>query len=430
MIPRDVANRPITLKSTRPAALALALVLGGCAVWVLTMPGPLDRFGTLKGSDFSQFYVAARLAVTGRLDALYDWEVFARELAKAVPGPVGLLYLSVYPPQLALLLVPIARLGYFPALLLWTVVSAALYLLAGGLLVRSSPGLRRDPSSVALLLFGFPALQQVLLNGQIGTLATLTVALGWLAWRRDAYWLAGLALGSLAFKPPLLTIAAAACVLAPGWRLWAGVAAGIGAQFVAVWAAGGLDLWRGYGSAAARVLASPAQFEPKLGQMQSVRGFFELSLGPGLAATALFAAAAVLVLALGRRIVIRCPDREVVFSTLVASGLLLDPHLYAYDLVVLAVPLGLLAGWVVDAQPIDRARPVARAAWLLYWVPLVAPLSAAVRIQVATPAMVWLLWTLLRAAAAPAIGSRGIAASSRLERGEPPSSSPVAAPRS
>ena len=57
--------KPLQLRSRRPEGLSLALVLWSSAVWVMATPGPLDRFGTLKGTDFSQFFVSARLVATG-----------------------------------------------------------------------------------------------------------------------------------------------------------------------------------------------------------------------------------------------------------------------------------------------------------------------------------------------------------------------------
>src|SRR6185436_13688889 len=94
----------LQLRRRRPEIIALAFVLWTSAAWVIATPGALDRFGTLKGTDFAQFYVSARLVATGRADAMYDWSAYTHELASQVPGPEGLLYLPVYPPVLGALL--------------------------------------------------------------------------------------------------------------------------------------------------------------------------------------------------------------------------------------------------------------------------------------------------------------------------------------
>ncbi|HJY34995.1 MAG TPA: glycosyltransferase 87 family protein, partial [Vicinamibacterales bacterium] len=194
--------------------------------------GPLDRFGTLKGTDFSQFYVSARLVATGHPADLYDWATYTRVLANQVPGPEGLLYLPVYPPVLALLLAPLGLLPYLFALATWTAISAAAYLAAGTWLVAKVPGLRRDPVSAGLLLIAFPAFQQLLLYGQVSALAMLLVAAGWRGWTTGHNALAGVALGALVFKPQMLCLALSASLLAPGWALIGGAAIAIAIELL------------------------------------------------------------------------------------------------------------------------------------------------------------------------------------------------------
>jgi hypothetical protein len=415
------------LERQRAVALALLVVLAAGAALALYPPGPLDRFGTLKGSDFSQFYVAARLAGS-RLSDLYDWRAFGDELRRAVPGPDGLLYLSLYPPQLALLLKPLGRVDYQAALACWSLVSAAAYAVAAWLVARGSAlGLARW--TAALLFAAFPAFQQVLLYGQVSTLGVLAMAMAWTAWSGGHRLLAGVALGALAFKPPLLTVALAAAVIAPSPALWAGIAAGILGEVAAVAAVAGTAVWVDYSHAVGRILATPGAFEPKVSQMQSLRGFFDLAIGHGAASTVLYAACGAALLVLARRIA-SAGDRSMTFSAMSVVGLALDPHLYTYDLVILAVPLGVLAGWAVGRPEPRGSRGVLGAAWLLYWVPLVAPLPAAVRIQAATPAMVWLLWRLLQAARERSTPGPGSAPASHRPPGGPPSATPAGAPRS
>src|SRR5262245_61343143 len=86
----------------------------------------LDRFGQLKAPDFAQFYTAGRLVAEGRVASLYDWPAFAAAL-KAVPSIDQLLYLSVYPPQIALLFAPLGARSYVVALLAWTLFSCVVY---------------------------------------------------------------------------------------------------------------------------------------------------------------------------------------------------------------------------------------------------------------------------------------------------------------
>ncbi len=391
----------LQLRRRRPEIIALAFVLWTSAAWVIATPGALDRFGTLKGTDFAQFYVSARLVATGRAGAMYDWSAYTHELASQVPGPEGLLYLPVYPPVLGALLAPLGTLQYLPALTTWTVVSAVLYAGSVLLLVALSPGLRRDPVSAALAAVGFPAFQQLLLYGQISAIALCLVALAWFAWRDGHRTGAGLALGALVFKPQMLAIAISAVLLAPSWALLAGIAAGVAIELGLAALVLGPQVYVGYADTLQRVLANPGAFEPKADQIQSLRGFFLALGGHNLLTTALFLAASAIVLLLAARAVRRAATSDLTFAIVVMAGLLVNPHLYPYDLVVLLVPLALTLSWLGSASVEERTiRRIGGALLIVYWLPLVAPALGVVHVQLMAPAMTWLLWTLYRDARA------------------------------
>src|SRR5262245_10751304 len=257
---------PQRLKARRPEALALSLVLMSSAIWVLWTPGPLDRFGALKGTDFAQFYASARLVATGRVDQLYNWPAYVHELSTAVPGPEGLRYLPIYPPVLALALAPLGSLAYLKAAALWTLVSAGLYVLAGLVVARQFDALWRDRVSVALLLIGFPAFQQLLLYGQVSAIALGLVVLAWLAFTSGRTFWSGVALGALVFKPQMLTIATMALLGVSSWTLVFGILAGAAGELLLTGALLGAGVFWGYLDTVRRVLANPGAFEPKAEQ--------------------------------------------------------------------------------------------------------------------------------------------------------------------
>ena len=306
------------------------LVLWASAIWVVGTTGPLDRFGTLKGTDFSQFYVSARLVATAHLADLYNWSTYTHVLASQVPGPEGLLYLPVYPPVLALLLAPLGMLSYLPALAAWTAISAAVYLAAGIWLIAKVPGLRQDPASAGLLLVAFPAFQQLLLYGQVSALAMLLVAVAWRGWTMGHPALAGAALGALVFKPQMLCLALSASLLAPSWALVSGVAIAIAIELLGTGLLLGPDVYWGYAETLRRILAHPGAFEPKAEQIQSLRGFFLALGGDSALTTVLFVAGVVAVLLVARQAARRAPTPDVAFAVVVVAGLLANPHLYVY----------------------------------------------------------------------------------------------------
>lgn len=383
------------------------VVLWASALWVVSTAGPLDRFGTLKGTDFSQFYVSARLVATGHSADLYDWSTYMHVLSSKVPGPEGLLYLPVYPPVLALLLAPLGMLSYFPALAAWTAISAGAYLAAGTWLVAKVPGLRRDPVSAGLLLVAFPAFQQLLLYGQVSALVMLLVAVAWRGWTTGHNALAGIALGALVFKPQMLCLALSASLLAPSWALVSGVAIAVAIELLGTGLLLGPDVYWGYAETLRRILAHPGAFEPKAEQIQSLRGFFLALGGDSALTTVLFVAGVVAVLLVARQAARRAPTPDVAFAVVVVAGLLANPHLYVYDLVVMLVPLALVTGWLATTPLTSRAmRQVGWAVLLLYWLPLVAPALGLLHVQLMAPAMVWLLWLLGQVSRTPATAGR------------------------
>jgi alpha-1,2-mannosyltransferase len=425
-----VTRKIQNLRGLRPEGLSLLIVMWASALWTVWTAGALDRFGALKGTDFAQFYVAARLVVTGRIAQLYDWSVFAHELAAAVPGPEGLLYLSIYPPQLALLLAPLGALSYLHALLVWTVLSAAAYVVSGLLVIRGVAPLRADLALSLLLLVSFPAFPQLLLFGQVSALALVLVTVAWMAWRGGRELAAGILLGALVFKPQMLAIAVAAGLLLPGWRIAAGAAMGAVLELALTVAIGGWAVVSGYASSVQHVLRNPAAFEPKAEQLQGLRGLLT-SLGDGTAGLVAFLALTGLVFFVAVRALRRIDSQDLRFAVVVITGALVNPHLYVYDLVVLVMPLGVIAGWLVEESLQGRRHVGAAAATrLLYWLPLVAPVLGLLKLQFTAPVMLWLLWELGAGVRRRSTVSPQTVSSSHPRQADVPSATPEAAPRS
>lgn len=372
-------------------AIASWLVLA----WMHAVPGTLDRFGTLRGMDFLQFYAAGWVVAHDRAASLYDWDAFARRLPELVPGIGDLLFLPVYPPQLALALAPLAALPYLPALVVWTIVSALLYTGAVWAGIRALPALGPYRLEAWAFALGFPPFVQLLAHGQVAALAMPLLVAALYGFQAGRPVLVGVALGSLVFKPQLGAFALAALLLWPSWRLFAGLAVGAGAQVGLVAAMVGTALLRDYLEVVQRLAMSAGAFEPKIWAMHSLRGFFQLLLGQTPLATACWLLAAVAVVWLARRAWRRHDSTSVRFALIGLVGLLVNPHLYIYDLVLMAVPLACLAAWLIDRR---EPRDV-RVQWLAYslvWLPFLGPLAAVTRVQLTSVLLVALLWQLGR----------------------------------
>jgi hypothetical protein len=375
-----------------------ALVIAGwlAFLWSQATVGPLDRFGTLRGVDFLQFYASAWFLAHGRSGELYDFQTFASQLPALVPGARDLLYLPIYPPQLALLMSPLGLASYLPALGAWTAVSVACYLGTVWQAFKRIPRVAAFRSAAWPLALGFPPLLLLVAHGQIAALALPLMLAAWVALDTRRPLLLGLALGAMAFKPTLGAFALVALVLAPSWSLAAGIVVSIAAQALLVVATLGRGPLAAYHEVLRELVHGAAGFEPKLWAMHNLRGAISLAAGSGTLAATMYIIGIALVMWLARRAWRRHNSSLARFAVLGVTGIVLNPHLYVYDLVLLLVPLACVTSWLI-ARAVRADRAVALAAYSLVWLPLAGPLAIYTHVQLTAPAMVLLLWLIGRA---------------------------------
>src|SRR5947207_593281 len=214
---------------TRPASWLTAkricihgLLLAVClwttyAVYIST-PGLRDRYGLVKGTDFLHFYTLGGLALRGRGDLLYDMRAQAIVIRERVPQAGGDVYLPLYGPQVSLLFAPLARLPYGWALTAWLSFNVVIYALCCYAIWKRCANLQSYGWAVLILAVAFPGFFHLILWGQTSGLALLCFTLGFLAVNSERYFLAGLAIGSLIFKPQLALAAAAIFLFSVEWR--------------------------------------------------------------------------------------------------------------------------------------------------------------------------------------------------------------------
>jgi hypothetical protein len=396
----------ITPATVRFHAVALAAGMWIAALAMVSTAGAFDRHGTLKGVDFLQFYTAARMVADGRVHQLYDWAAFASTLRSVVHGTGDLLFLSVYPPQLALALAPLGRLDYLAALGLWTALTFLLYACCVRALQRVSPVFLTHGRTWWLVAAAFAPFQQLVMYGQVSGLALVCFTAAWLALRRERWFWCGAALGSLAFKPPFAIAVLVALVVSREYRLALGAAAAALAQLAAVLAWHGSTLMIDYVSRARDVVRAPELFEPKLWQMHNCKGFWGLLIGTGPFGTAVTIASSLGVLYFVVQVWKATRSSHLRIASLVVGSVLVNPHLYVYDLVVLAVPLALTAAWAIEHEDSPPACVLRVLVHTLCWLPLAAPLAAVSRVQLTAPCLFLFLVSLHAAAQVPAAVAR------------------------
>jgi hypothetical protein len=276
-------------------------------------------------------------------------------------------------------------------------------------LQRVSPAFLTHGRTWWLVAAAFAPFQQLVLHGQVSALALVCFTAAWLALRRGHWFWCGAALGSLAFKPPFGVAVVVAVVVSREYRLALGSVAAAFAQVAAVVAWHGSTLFIDYVSRIRDVVRAPDVFEPKLWQMHNWKGFWGLLVGTGPLGTALTVASSLGALYLVVQVWKATESTRLRTASLIVGSVLVNPHLYVYDLVVLAVPLALTAAWAIEHEGSAPSSVLRVLVHTLCWLPLVAPLAAVSHVQLSAPCLFLLLVSLHAAAQVPVAAARGVA---------------------
>lgn len=296
--------------------------------------------------DFTVFYSAGALVREGDATQLYDPAAMHREEAETLAvNPDSVITLPFYnPPGLVLPLVALALLPLGPAAVVWTLVQLALFSVATGVVVRRS-GQRNVLLTVAVLLAVVSSMpfHETLLHGQVSfalLAALIAICFGAFRGRRDGLAVLGLTL--LAVKPQLVLVFAAYFIVQRRWRVlaWAALLQALQLAMVMLLIDTQASLhWLSLAWAA-------THWENQDGiWIQAMFGwnaFIRDAIGPGHATVRMFLAGgldlATLAFSAGavRRTGNHPRDR---FATLVFATVLVSPHLFAQDLVLVIAPL-------------------------------------------------------------------------------------------
>jgi hypothetical protein len=364
-------------------------------VWNISTPGLLDRSGNVKGTDFLHLYTLGSVALEHRGSALYDMQAQAGIAQKRVPAAAGVRYIPLYPPQVSIFFAPLAHFPYGPVLVAWLALSALLYAFCTYVVWRTCPSLQQEKIAFVGLAVAFPGFFHLILWGQSSAVALACFTLAYFAFRKEKEFLAGLALGTLMFKPQLGLASSVVFLAARRWKVVLGAALSASAQMLAAWAYYGWGPLRDWIRTVFGVLDSLSVLEPKLYQTHSLRTFWNLLLIPPHISLALYGISASVVL-IATAMVWRSPlPLPVRYSVLLLATVLVSPHLIVYDFVILAPAFLLLADWLI-ARPRDgSSRLLGTILYFAYLSPLLGPLSQWVHVQLSVVLMsaaVFMIW--------------------------------------
>lgn len=399
----------LTPRRLRAHGLLVGLALWSVYLWTMTTPGLRDRNGNLKGTDFLHFYTLGLIAREHRGPELYDMKIQSELAATHVPQASGLPYLPLYPPQTSILFAPLAHLSYEHALAVWWMMSAILYFLCCYWIWRTCPNLRSHAMTVAIVAAAFPAFFHLIAWGQTSALALTCFTGAYLSLRSKHVFLAGIALGCLAFKPQLALAAVVIFISAGCWKILLGAALSGLTQFLAGVLYYGSQGFRDWLWMLGNLRSALPFLEPKIYQTHSLRTFWSMLVPiPGIAFILYAVSAAVLLgitIFLWRR---SSTPLSVRFSALLLATVLVAPHLTVYDLVILAPAVLLLSDWLISL-PMKRVKgQIGAALYCVYLFPLLGPTARWTHLQLAVIAMcavVLLVWRQSRAISPQALAN-------------------------
>jgi len=343
--------------STSALVTLIIVIVGLGALWLTWLgqevTGPLTQSGH---HDFFAFYSAASLIRDHQPQLLYDSQALTGLERQIFPHPTGYAGYMPFlnPPAAAAILSPLGLLPEQSARLVWLAINIVVAI-ACALLLTSGCDVRIRVLTIVALLASFPAFQ-ALVEGQ-WSFVLLLAALGALAaGRRDSPWLAGALLSVFWLKPPLLLFVLVWLLVTRHWRIaaiavlaviaitlvalpWTGIASNL--NYVGY--LGGVSLAHVSGAGA----AGTTTWEGALPNMEGLIGVPATIIGQQNAVavdliTAAMAAALVALFVVTTRSHLRERPLHARYAiAAVALGLLLDPHLYAQDCVLIAMVIAL-----------------------------------------------------------------------------------------
>ena len=388
----------LNTRRLRAHATLLAICLWGTVAFEYTAPGIFDRAGNVKFQDFLQFSISARLIAQGRADQLYDDQVLAHEV-RAIVGRDSRVFLQYYHgPQVPLPFIPLLSLPFLTQAAIWTAISLAIYFVCVWLVWKRCAALRSERTVVALSALAYPPLFHFFVRGQLSALVLACFTISYFAFATHRDWLAGAALGCLACKPQFLVAIPLILLFAQAWKAAAGLMSSAAAQLILTSIYFGRSVMQAHFARLLHSGANPGSTELTFSaiQMHSLYSFSEILIPWHPGVWALYLTSSVAVIAVATAIWKSSSPLPLRFAALSLVAVLVNPHIYIYDLLAIAPVFLLLVDWSL-ANAHHAAKPVLDVLlYLAFLLPLFGPLAHWTRLQLSVIVFAAILWNLYR----------------------------------
>ncbi len=347
--------------STRAWTLALGRALVAFSA-ILLVSSPSHRWQPDKvtiaphGNDFLQEWVGGHLILTGSANRLYDTVTF--EACQHDPEVTGFewsratYFPPVYPPPHYLLATTLAWMPYRVATVVWLCLLVTAMLVGGWVAAKhvvriqtfqgssSAKDLLDRWSWVAIVLF-VPTIYCFII-GQKGPFWLFIFASTWALLRRQKDGWAGLVFGLLSIKPTLFFLLPIMMLRYRKWKFLAGASVSVASLWGGAFAVLPLEVWNGFAEKIAMSSSYAAIRGYHLDWSCNLMSLSYISQDPSdIGLIKWFIVLPLILYGLGQVVLPRSFDADLPDGlwNLMVVTLLLSPHAYYYDLVILLVPL-------------------------------------------------------------------------------------------
>lgn len=236
-------------KELRALALMTLTAAGLVLLFLFATAGSgTNLLGLELGADFPAFYLAGKILNEHPADQLYNLDLQYRTYVQIRPGKRHLELPYAYPPYVAQLFRPLARMPFALAYLTWACCSALLY--AGGLLLllrRLGPRDRQDRELVWCLALSYvPFLFGVVVGGQLSAIGFFAFAVAVVLDASGQPFFGGLTLALCIYKPTLIPVVAPMLLVTGRYRVLAGFLLGAASIAGGSYLAMGQQVWLEY----------------------------------------------------------------------------------------------------------------------------------------------------------------------------------------
>jgi len=395
-----LASAKLSSRRLRAQAAVLALVLWGAVAVDYSLPGLFDRAGNIKFQDFLQFPISARLIASGHADQLYDDEVLARGIRGISDRDTHVFLQYFYGPQVALPFIPLAALPFLIQADIWVALSLLMYFGCIYLIWKRCAALRSYRALVVLCALAYPPLFHFFVRGQLSAIVLVCFTGAYLAFAAQRDFLAGVALGVLAFKPQFLVAIPLILLFAQAWKVLAGIMISAAAQLTLTWLHFGRPIMQAYFTRLLHSASHPGSTELIFSpiQMHSLHSFWEILIPWRPGVWVLYLLSSFAVIGIAAAIWKSSVPVAFRFSALMFAAVLVNPHIYIYDLLMLAPTFLLLTDWSLHNSSHPAKPPIDVLLYLAFLLPLFGPLARWTHLQFSVVIFVAILWILHRIA--------------------------------